>query len=351
MAELRNNCALAASYRYKGKGERVRKTGTDEDIVTVYDEAGRWAGDYTPDGQALQQAIWLDGLPVGLLIGHGISQKLYYIQPDALGTPRVLIDPDRDVAVWRWQLEVDAFGDHVPNQDPDNDGIQFVLDMRFPGQRFDKDTGFNYNYFRDYEAATGRYSQSDPIGLEGGYSTYAYVTNNPLKWTDRRGLACDQRGCWTTPDEQQAATVGNWSGYYALACAGGDPYACRAGEVASNTGDGLRGVLSDITNRKLDLSIVMNQPAVCPSDWRAEDLMRKKEAIRRGLMEARVAGLRGASPSNPRQVDRRDISTFHHRVFGNNGAGADAFGGDLWDAMHGAFFTGYEWCASPACKP
>jgi RHS repeat-associated protein len=188
MSEVRRDGALAASYRYNGKGERVRKTMPGEDIVTVYDEAGRWIGDYTPDGQAIQQAIWLDDLPVGLLVGHGTSQKLYYIQPDALGTPRVLIDPDRDVAVWRWELEGDAFGDHAPNQDPDNDGVQFVFDMRFPGQRFDSASGLNDNYFRDYDASTGRYSQSDPIGLAGGISTYGYVSGNPMTRIDPSGL-------------------------------------------------------------------------------------------------------------------------------------------------------------------
>jgi RHS repeat-associated protein len=189
MSEVRRDGALAASYRYNGKGERVRKTMPGEDIVTVYDEAGRWIGDYTPDGQAIQQAIWLDDLPVGLLVGHGTSQKLYYIQPDALGTPRVLIDPDRDVAVWRWELAGDAFGDHAPNQDPDNDGIQFVFDMRFPGQRFDSASGLNDNYFRDYDPSTGRYVQSDPIGLLGGVSLYGYVGGNPLISIDPLGLA------------------------------------------------------------------------------------------------------------------------------------------------------------------
>ncbi|MCP5197950.1 MAG: RHS repeat-associated core domain-containing protein [Gammaproteobacteria bacterium] len=45
-----------------------------------------------------------------------------------------------------------------------------------------------YNYFRDYDPATGRYVQSDPIGLRGGLNTYVYALNNPLIFKDIRGL-------------------------------------------------------------------------------------------------------------------------------------------------------------------
>ena len=58
-----------------------------------------------------------------------------------------------------------------------------------PGQYFDKETNLFYNYFRDYDPATGRYVQSDPIGLEGGINTYSYVRNSPLMWFDRKGLS------------------------------------------------------------------------------------------------------------------------------------------------------------------
>jgi len=62
------------------------------------------------------------------------------------------------------------------------------MPLRFPGQQLDAATSLFYNYYRDYDSSLGRYLQSDPIGLDGGLNTYAYVGNNPVAYVDPFGL-------------------------------------------------------------------------------------------------------------------------------------------------------------------
>jgi len=106
--------------------------------------------------------------------------NLLYVHADHLGSPQKLTDTTQAIA---WDGVFDPFGEEVALT-----GLA-AMPMRFPGQYADEETGFSYNYFRDYESKLGRYMQSDPIGLHGGINTYAYAIANPLRRVDPYGLA------------------------------------------------------------------------------------------------------------------------------------------------------------------
>lgn len=112
--------------------------------------------------------------------------QVYYVHPDQIGSPRAITRPSDNRLMWKWDNE-EAFGDNAANEDPTALGSNFKYNLRFAGQVHDRETGTNYNYFRDYEPEHGRYVQSDPIGLEGGINTYSYVRATPLQMIDPNG--------------------------------------------------------------------------------------------------------------------------------------------------------------------
>ncbi len=109
--------------------------------------------------------------------------NVFYVHNDHIQTPRVVTNPS---GVLRWTWMAEPFGTTAANTNPAGQGA-FTFNLRHPGQYADSESGLFYNYFRDYDATVGRYAQSDPIGLEGGINTYAYVGGNPLSFVDPRG--------------------------------------------------------------------------------------------------------------------------------------------------------------------
>ena len=144
-----------------------------------------FTGSYPPQGSRLNFMVNAGNLDCAQ--AGGPTTEIAYIQADHLNTPRSVTDGQQRV-IWKWDQQ-DPFGANVPQQDPDGDGKSYTLNLRFPGQYFDAETGLNYNYYRDYDPGTGRYLQSDPIGLDGGINTYVYVMGNPLQSLDIFGLA------------------------------------------------------------------------------------------------------------------------------------------------------------------
>jgi len=176
------------NYRYDGFGRRAGKFGPTtvlaNNIKYAYDTADHLIGEYKQDGTPIREYIWLGELPVAVIDSNTDgTTTAYAIETDHLGTPRLLTDATQQ-ARWRWTSP--PFGDVPPDEDPT--GLAPVsFNLRFPGQYYDKESGLSYNWHRVYDAETGRYIQSDPIGLNGGWNTYGYVGGNPLRYTDPTG--------------------------------------------------------------------------------------------------------------------------------------------------------------------
>lgn len=102
---------------------------------------------------------------------------LYFVRTDHIGRPVFATDTAGTVV---WTSSYLPFGSiRVSSGLP--------IDLRFPGQWFQSESGLFQNWMRDYDPTTGRYLQADPLGLVDGASVYGYARQSPLRWTDPRG--------------------------------------------------------------------------------------------------------------------------------------------------------------------
>lgn len=174
------NGEITATYIYNGKGERSVKIVNGVETHFIYNNKGQLIAEANGEGVVLKEYIYLNHQPYAQVVGNDV----YYYHNSHLGTPEMMTDENQNIV---WQASYTPFGKSTVDVETIENNI------RFPGQYYDEESGLHYNYFRDYDPETGRYIESDPIGLNAGVNTYGYVNGNPIMLSDPSGL-CPQ--CW-----------------------------------------------------------------------------------------------------------------------------------------------------------
>jgi RHS repeat-associated protein len=183
MAEVSIGLNQVGEYVYNARNQLTVRIVTNSPnngtTVYFYDDAGHVIAEYDGGGTLKREYIWFGEKPIAV-IDPGSPSTTYYVHTDHLNRAVAMSDANKDfVASYVWN----AYGGLSTYSGTGN------IDLRFPGQLMQAETGLHYNWFRHYDPETGRYTQPDPLGLEAGTSRYAYSSNDPLQTFDPTGLA------------------------------------------------------------------------------------------------------------------------------------------------------------------
>ncbi|WP_397608684.1 RHS repeat-associated core domain-containing protein [Silanimonas sp.] len=214
---------------------------SDEGLIAEIDAQGNTTRTYgwQPNGLWGTDPVFLANVSTQ---ANASLWAIHSYHNDHLGTPQRLTDAQGRLT-WKAISESFGFADVFTGSRGGVQGadatIAIVNPLRFPGQYYDPEVGTHYNYHRDYEPQTGRYVQTDPIGLGGGVNLSLYSYSSPTVFVDPRGnvVMCfvpvvGQIGCG-------AVIVG--LGAAALIC-----YASGACQAASQAGaDALNDAMND----------------------------------------------------------------------------------------------------------
>ena len=241
-AEARLATAGGATHKYNAFGQRASKTVTGGGAHFLFGPDGALLSEHNVQGGLVRNYIYLNGRPLAVVDGTG---AVSYILSDQTGQPQKMLNASGAVI---WHRVAGVFGDTVSQPV----GSTAANPVRFPGQHHDAATGLHYNYSRDYDPATGRYLEADPIGLEGGINLYAYVGANPVTRIDPDGRDIVVISSGPIPS--------NPFGHVAIAVTGHGLYSKGTGNYRPGS-DPAAYIANELSRRQVDLTRLRTTPA------------------------------------------------------------------------------------------
>ncbi len=173
---------VSVTYAYDALGRRIQRTSSAGGTTKFVYDGDDVLRDLDGSGAAI--ADYLNGPGVDNNIRQTVSGTSSYFIQDYLGSTRALADASGNVTE---SLVYDSFG----NVTSGSASTRYT----YTGREADVDTGLLYYRARWYDPHGGRFVSEDPIGLGGGINVFAYVENNPLRFTDPSGLCPQQKKC------------------------------------------------------------------------------------------------------------------------------------------------------------
>ncbi len=158
------------NYVYDGDGQRLKKLGSTENTLFVYDAFGSLVAEYAITPPPTNP-----------------SPNVNYLTTDTLGSPRIVTGKNGEILSRR---DFMPFGEEISRANYGSDAVR----GKFTGYEKDIESSLEFAQNRYYSNKHGRFTTPDPLMASGNvqdaqsWNRYAYTRNNPTNLTDSLGL-------------------------------------------------------------------------------------------------------------------------------------------------------------------
>ena len=198
-------CSTAtACYLYDADGKRVQKVTGATQTIYLYDLSGKVINEIDGNNVTLANYIYFNGA----LLAEYKNGTTYFVHKDHLGSTRLvtgLTNPASPVD----NLDYSPFGEQI--------GGSSVTTHKFTGKERDSESGLDNFGARYNSSSMGRFMSPDPVVVTRRrltdpqrFNLYAYVRNNPLRYTDPTGMDLWEKGCGKESATCHGDYVGSW---------------------------------------------------------------------------------------------------------------------------------------------